>query len=101
MPDEPAPARTDPMVDRVNELVTTFLDTAAVVALAVAAFLWAQTWGNALGVAVAGVVLMLFSGLAQARHRSTRKLKAPAAVPHRAVVPPGPEDPGNLHVKGR
>lgn len=102
MPDEPVAIRTDPVVDRVNELTTTALDTLAVLLMA-GSVGWLG-WGlsPSAGLGFAAILLILFSSLAQARHRNSMKRKAEVpARPHREVVLPGPEDPGNLHVKGR
>jgi hypothetical protein len=93
-PDQP---RTDPVVDRVNELTTTFLDMVA--ALAVVAGCGYAVWtayGPAWGLIVAGVVLTVLSALAQLRSRP-RTVKPSRAGP--AEVP-GPSDPGVLHIAG-
>jgi hypothetical protein len=99
-PDQPQP-RTDPIVDRVNELGTTFLDILGALLLSAGAAYGAwQAWGVALGLAVGGFAVTLLSGLAQARARPRAARVPPGAHPHREFLP-GPEDPGNLHVAGR
>lgn len=88
---------TDPArPDRVNEYVTTLFDAAAVVLFAAAAGLAGWTYGPAWSApAAAAVVLFTCSLLAQFRGRP-REVRPPAAE-----GPPGPADPGNLHVMGR
>ena len=84
-------------MSRVNELATTALDTAGVVLFAVAVwFLGQDVAGPVAGFGFAATVLILFSGLAQARQRPRRR---PVAKPQR-VAPPGPSDPGTVHVRG-
>lgn len=100
MSDESVPVRTDPVVDRVNELVTTGLDLAAAVCAAIAAWWLGRRFGGPdTAWAAAAVMLIIFSGLAQMRTARPRIRPAPAR-PHREI-PPGPADPGNLHVRGR
>ncbi len=94
-----APTGRDPLIDRVNELTTTALDTLAV--LAFTAGVW--MWGNAhLGpggsFTLAAVCLVLCSALAQHRQRPRA---AKRAKPQAKPAAPGPADPGNLHVMGR
>jgi hypothetical protein len=97
VPDEPVVTRTDPVVDRVNELVTTALDVSGVVLFALAAwYLGASLSSPGTGFALSSMVLLAASGIVQRRARPRK----PASKPAR-VAPPGPADPGNLHVKGR
>jgi hypothetical protein len=99
-PDQVAYLRGDVVIDRVNALTTTFLDVLGtlLVAFAVGWAIWGAPWRQALAAAVAGLVVMLLSGLAQ--HRAV-----PKALPEIEQDPdeplPGPTDPGNLHVLGR
>lgn len=88
----------DPMVSRVNALVTTFLDLLATLLFAGAAC-WAA-WVllvPAAGLLCAGLVVAAMSAFAQ--HRATPRPPAPADAD--TEVLPGPTDPGNLHVMGR
>ena len=100
MTDLPPLIRSDRVVARTNELVTTGLDTLGILLLAGAAFL--GVWRPdrlALGVLAAGVVVLMLSTLVQARQRPRVAKVPPGAHPHRAPAP-GPEDPGTIHVKG-
>ena len=87
----------DDGVRRINQITTTFLDTLAVLLLAAGACwtLWVMV-SPGLGLAAAGALIGLFSLLAQ--RQATVKRVPPAAAD---AVPPGPADPGNLHVMGR
>ena len=89
---------TDQSVRRVGDLTTTFLDTLGVLLLAAGAG-WAMwnTVAPSAGLGVAGVVVMVFSLIAQRQAR-------PKSDPVKALEDeplPGPADPGNLHVMGR
>lgn len=89
----------DPMVRRVNALVTTFLDALAILAIA-AGVGWATQprvgWAGALF--FAGCILATLSMVAQFSQRPAR---VPKPTDDDTVDLPGPTDPGNLHVMGR
>jgi hypothetical protein len=93
-PDQP---RTDPVVDRVNELTTTFMDVAAALLLAGGCgyAVWV-TFGLAWGMIVTAVALMVLSALAQLRSRP----RVQAYEPVEPVEMPGPSHAGNLHIAG-
>lgn len=87
----------DPMVRRANQLVTTALDTLAVLLFAGAAGWWGWTAVHpAVGLASAGLAVTILSVIAQ-RQPSPKT----AAKPGGDEPLPGPTDPGNLHVMGR
>lgn len=79
-----------------NDRVTTFLDALAM--LAVAAGVGLGVYGARFGwpTALAGAVLGALSLGAQVLHRDRR----PRQRKLKAVPPPGPSDPGNVHVMG-
>jgi hypothetical protein len=58
---------------------------------------WGTPWRHALAAAVAGLAVMLLSGMAQRRDLPAKR---PGETPV-ALVQPGPADPGNLHISGR
>jgi hypothetical protein len=88
----------DPVVRRANDLATSALDVLGSLLLAAAAGWWAWTAVHpALGLAVAGSVVIVLSGLAQ--WRGTPR-SSPARVSPAPALP-GPTDPGPLHVMGR
>lgn len=92
----------DPVVGRVNDLTTTFLDTLGVLLLAagIAYGAWA-TWGLGWAFAAAGLTVTVLSTMVQARQQPRRPAKVPpGAHPHPPAPLPGPEDPGPLHVRG-
>ena len=94
-PDQP---RTDPLVERVNDLTTTFFDIAGVLLLTGAAAYGAWTlWGLGWAMLTAGVSLLACSGLAQIRSRP-RSNRFPATP--EPVILPGPSDPGSVHFAG-
>lgn len=96
----PTVAAPDPVVRRVNDLTTTFLDTIGVLLFGAALGWWGWAYHPATGLASAGLAVTILSGLAQ-RRNTPRPVKVPkGAHPHLNPLP-GPEDPGNLHVKGR
>lgn len=94
-PDQP---RTDPLVDRVNDLTTTFFDIAGVLLLTAAAAYGAWSlWGVGWALMVGGVSLLACSVLAQTLNRQ----RTPKARPVDAdEILPGPSDPGNVHFAG-
>lgn len=90
----------DPLIRRVNALVTTFLDLLATLlfAGAVGYAAWV-TLGVAAGLGFAAVMVTLLSMLAQ---RQARPKVTPAGPDDDDTITlPGPTDPGNLHVMGR
>jgi hypothetical protein len=90
----------DPVVRRVNDLTTTFLDTLGVLLFGVAVAWWGWAYHPATGLVLAALTVTLLSGLAQ-RRNTPRPVKVPrGAHPHLKPLP-GPEHPGNVHVKGR
>jgi hypothetical protein len=92
-PDQP---RTDPIIDRVNGLTTTFLDIVGVLLLTAAAAYGAwRLWGPGWAFLVAGVSLLACSVIAQTLN-SPRKPKPPDGP---AEVP-GPSHPGTIHMAG-
>jgi hypothetical protein len=94
-PDRP---RTDPVVDRVNELTTTFLDIAGVLLLTAAAAYGARVaWGSGWALLVAGGSLIACSVLAQLRSRPFGPRGNRPSVP---VEIPGPSHPGTVHIAG-
>jgi hypothetical protein len=88
----------DPLVRRVNALVTTFLDLLATLLFAGAVgwtgWVYAGPWA---GMVAAGVVVTVLSAVAQ--HRAAPRRPAPAVVEPEDL--PGPTSPGNVHVMGR
>lgn len=88
----------DPMVRRVNQLTTTFLDTLAILLFAGAAG-W-SCWRIApwVGLFAAACAVSILSILAQLR--SAPKAPVPVERDDEDDLP-GPADPGNLHVMGR
>jgi hypothetical protein len=97
--DQPVSFPRDPVVARVNSLVTTFLDAAGALLIA-AALGWGswQAWGLGWGLAAAGSTVMLMSSVAQARANPRPARLPKGAHPH--PDQPGPQHPGNLHVMG-
>lgn len=86
----------DPIVRRTNQLVTTALDTLAVLLFAGAAGWWG--WSSvhpAFGLATAALVVTILSAVAQHQPRP-KPVQASAESPPQ----PGPTDPGNRHVMG-
>lgn len=85
----------DPVVHRINEIMTTLFDMAGVVLLAISAWVGVgdRLWPGAQWTAAAFFVLT-GSALAQRRDR-VPKLKRPL----RPYVP-GPSDPGTVHIAG-
>jgi hypothetical protein len=93
-PDQP---RTDPLVDRVNDLTTTFFDVAGVLLVSAAAAYGAWSlWGLGWAMLTAGVSLLACSVLAQTLNRQ----RTPKPQTDDPVVLPGPSDPGNVHFAG-
>ncbi len=88
----------DQTVRRANQLTTTFLDTlgALLIAAGVGWALWV-TIAPAAGLAAAGIVVLLFSLLAQ--RQATPKAEKVAEPDPKPL--PGPSDPGTVHVMGR
>ncbi len=83
--------------DRLNNVVTTALDTLAILAVTagMAVTLAARFgWGPAM--LFSGIALGLLSAAAQFTHRPRRRRR-----PAPAAAPPGPEHPGTVHVSGR
>jgi hypothetical protein len=95
------PSGPDRVVARVNDITTTAMDTLACLSIAAGFGLWlafaAQDPG--LGVAAAGVVLMILSSLAQ-RRAAGPKPKRPTPGDDETIVLPGPSSPGNVHFAG-
>ena len=89
----------DPMVRRVNQLTTTFLDTLALLLIAggTGFSLWVKV-NPPTGVIAAGIFVLFGSVLAQ--RRATPKSLKPVERDDEDDLP-GPTDPGNLHVMGR
>lgn len=95
---DPGQPRTDPLVERVNDLTTTFLDIGGVLLLTAAAAYGARvTWGDGWALLVAGVSLLACSVLAQIRSRPRSNRPPAPAEPDEL---PGPSHPGNLHMAG-
>lgn len=95
---DPDLPRTDPLVDRVNELITTFMDVLGALLLTGAAAYgaWAL-WGTGWALLVAGVSLLACSVVAQTLNRQ----RAPRPLPDEPPMPlPGPSDPGSVHFAG-
>jgi hypothetical protein len=90
----------DRVVTRVNELLTSVLDVSGSLGLvfAVGWIIWGAPWRQALAVAVAGVLVIAFSNVAQ---RRTTPKPPPVVEPEETVPLPGPADPGNIHFAGR
>ena len=94
---EPDQPRTDPVVDRVNELTTTFLDTLATLAFAVGAWVWGDRYlGTGMSWVAAGFVVFAYSLLAQWRNRPHVPKRQPATPPE----VPGPSHAGTMHIAG-
>jgi hypothetical protein len=89
----------DPVVRRVNELVTTFLDVLGILlaALAVGWFGW-TAMHPASGLAAAGLTVTALSAIAQ-RRMVPKPSKASEEGDEEGL--PGPAHRGNLHVMGR
>lgn len=89
----------DPMVRRVNQLTTTFLDTLALLLIAggTGLALWVQV-NPPSGIIAAGLFVLIFSNVAQ--RRAVPKLPKSTERDDEDDLP-GPADPGNLHVMGR
>lgn len=84
---------------RLNDVTTTLLDTLAILAVAAGIVFAVHPqlgWGAAL--MLAGVALGAMSMAVQVAHRD-RPPVHPKAAPRRAA-PPGPEDPGPVHISG-
>ena len=98
MTDPEQPRRADPIVTRVNDLVTTFMDLLGGLLIA-AGGAWAtwQKFGFGWGLAVGGITVLVMSTWAQMRAQPARP--KPAARPHREPLP-GPSDAGSLHIAG-
>lgn len=95
---DPDRLRTDPLVDRVNELTTTFLDTAATLAFGVGAWVWADRYlGTGMPWVSGGFVLFAYSWLAQWRNRS-RVPKSQRTATSAEI--PGPSHAGTVHIAG-
>jgi hypothetical protein len=92
------PAGTDPVVDRVNELTTTFFDALGMLLIAAGLAYGAWlVWGLGWALCAGGVAITCLSYVAQFRGRPR-----PPKVSHRPVrtTLPGPSHPGNLHIAG-
>jgi hypothetical protein len=90
----------DPVVTRINELLTTVLDVAGSLGtvFAVGWIIWGAPWRQALAVAVAGLLVVAFSNLAQRRAAP----KPPPPIEVDETIPlPGASHPGNVHIMGR
>lgn len=88
----------DESVRRANGLTTTFLDTLGILLLAAAVGWWLwEAVHPAAGLAAAGVVVTALSLIAQRQN----SLKVIHREPPQTETPPGPEDPGPVHVMGR
>jgi hypothetical protein len=98
--DARAVAVPDPLVRRVNDLTTTFLDTIGVLLFGAAVCWWGWAYHPATGLALAGLAVTILSGLAQRRNTPRPAKVPPGAHPHLKPLP-GPEHPGTVHVKGR
>lgn len=86
----------DPVTQRVNELVTTAMDTAAILGVCAGlALVLAPLAGWGAGVGAGAFLLGALSMATQYLHRE--RPAAPAA----GRPQPGPSDPGNVHVMGR
>lgn len=81
---------------RADHIVTTALDTLAILLFGAAAGWWGWTAVHpATGLAAAGLVITIMSVVAQRQPRP-KSAERPAED-----IPPGPKDPGNIHVMGR
>jgi hypothetical protein len=90
----------DRVVTRINELLTSVLDVSGSLGLvfSVGWIIWGAPWRQALAVAIAGILVIAFSNVAQRRTTS----KPPPVVEPDEVIPlPGPSDPGHIHFAGR
>lgn len=98
--DEYLAALPDRVVARVNDLLTTLMDAAGAVGVAVGIgwAIWGAPWRHSVAVMVTGALVVLLSGFAQ--HRAAPK---PPPEPESAeTIPlPGAEHPGNVHILGR
>jgi len=93
-PDQP---QTDPVVDRVNELATTFMDVAAALLLAAGCgYAALVSFGVAWGLVATAGALLVLSALAQMRVRP----HAPEYVGTEPAEIPGPSHPGTVHIAG-
>lgn len=100
MTDDETPTAPDPVVRRVNDLTTTVLDTIGVLLFSGAVGWWGWGYHPSTGMTLAALTITLLSGLAQ-RRNAPRPVRVPkGAHPHLTPLP-GPEHPGNMHVKGR
>ncbi len=82
--------------DRLDAVVTTAMDTLAILAVAAGVAFCLLPYGPGLALIAAGLALAAMSTAVQLAHRPRPPRRAPAAVPL-----PGPEHPGTVHVSGR
>jgi hypothetical protein len=83
--------------DRLNRVVSTLLDAFAGLAIAAGLGLGLARWLGWFALAVAGLVLLLFSVVAAGARTGVR---AAAVPPERSEAPPGPTDAGPVHMRG-
>jgi hypothetical protein len=90
------PPGPDRVVTRINDIATTALDILGALLLAAgsgyAVFL---LFGIPAGLCLAGLVVMLLSSFAQRRAAGPKSKAKPART-----RPPGPRDPGTVHIAG-
>lgn len=98
-PDQVADLRGDVVIDRVNALMTTMLDTLWVLLVAFAAgwAIWGCPWRQALAVGVTGAIIAGLSQISQ--HRAMPRAMKEVSDEPRPL--PGPSHPGTLHIAGR
>jgi hypothetical protein len=98
-PDQPPPDGAEFDGERLKELLSTFLDTSGILALAIGA-----SWGlfsvvGPYAVAIGGVIVIGLNTVAGFSRRPPKDDPVPVSPP--PARRPGPEDPGNVHVSGR
>jgi hypothetical protein len=98
-PDQVSYLRSDVVIDRVNALTTTLLDTVGVLLVAFAAgwAIWGCPWRQSLAVGVTGAIIAGLSQLSQ--HRAVPR--GVEEVPDEPRPLPGPSHPGTVHIAGR
>ncbi len=82
--------------DRFDAVVTTALDTLAILAVAAGVAFWLLPFGLGPALIFSGLSLAAMSTAVQLAHRPRAPRRAPAAPRL-----PGPEHPGTVHVSGR
>lgn len=99
-PTEPSGFELADADEQIKERLSTMLDTLGILALAIG-----SAWGlfsvvGPYAVAIGGVIVIGLNTIAGYARRP-RQAEPVAPVSPSPALPPGPHDPGNLHVSGR